>query len=104
MNDYDDEHEVDDVCPRCRIGRIHLGRRPYLELYQGHLFTIPDATTYECDVCDWVEFDEGIVQLIGDMVFGASIPLDDVPANEPLYRQPPTGDDDLPAKPAQHSA
>ena len=102
MYDYEDDDELDDTCPNCRVGRIQLGRRPYLELYQGHLFTVPDATCYECDVCNFVEFDEAIINLMGDMVFGASIPLDDEP-DDVIYRKPPVQDEDLPAKPNQPS-
>lgn len=96
MVEFDDE--LGDGCPRCRVGRIQLSKRPYLELYKGHLFTVPDATCYVCDVCDYAEFDETIIELIGNMVFGASIGLDQVDDGL-IYRQPPAPDDDIPTQP-----
>jgi hypothetical protein len=73
-----------------------MHKRPYLELYRGHLFTIPDATCYECDVCDFIEFDESIVEMIGDMVFGISAitRIDD----KNRFPKSSATDDDIPAK------
>lgn len=77
---------------------MHMRRQPYLELYRGHLFTIPDALCYECDVCEYVEFDDALIEIMGDMVFGISLPFD----NDPIVPQRAT-DEDMPKKPKHPS-
>lgn len=91
----DREHEaVADICPRCRVGRLQKGSKPFLRLFRGHLFTIPDALIYQCDVCAYYEFDETSFEIISDMMFGATLPEYDNGKTQPL--PPPSAEDDLP--------
>lgn len=100
MYNHEDKDALHHVCPRCQIGRIQLTFRPYLELYKGHLFTMPDATCHECDVCGFVEFDEATIELMDAIVLGVSIQLDKA-ADEATYYQATTKTDKLPTKPLQ---
>ncbi|MDQ7026159.1 MAG: hypothetical protein Q9P01_20400 [Anaerolineae bacterium] len=100
MYKQEDKADSNHICPRCQIGRIHLRFRPYLELHQGHLFTIPDAICYECDVCGYVEFDEAILEVIEAIVLGVSTQVDKIP-DETIYHQATTKDDKLTTKPIQ---
>lgn len=80
-----------ELCPRCRVGRLQLGGKPFLRLFRGHLFTIPDALCYECDVCAYYEFDETSFEIISDMMFGATLPEYDDSKTQPL--PPPSAED-----------
>ncbi len=59
-------------CPDCGVGLVTARARPFLKLYYGQLFTIPNATCYVCDVCNYSEFDETVFDLISDMIFHSS--------------------------------
>lgn len=60
-----------DFCPNCGVGRIKSGSKPYLKLFQGQLFTIPDATIWNCDICPYSEFDDSVFETIDHMIDGA---------------------------------
>lgn len=72
MYDYDDYDEWDDTCVVCEVGRLHIAQKPYLTLHRGKFFTVPDATCYVCDVCGHVEYDDTIIEIIDDMIFGST--------------------------------
>lgn len=72
MFDQDDEVNLEAHCPRCMVGRTRISSKPFLKLYRRHLFTIPDALCYECDVCGYYEFDDTNFEIISDMIFAAS--------------------------------
>ena len=72
MYDYDEYDEWDDTCEVCEVGRLHTNQKPYLTLHKGKCFTIPDATCYICDVCGHVEYDDSIIEIIDDMIFGST--------------------------------
>ena len=82
---YDDKNEFSDMtCPNCQIGRISKSQRPYLEIYKGHLVTIPNASCYMCDVCGLVEFDKMTIDTVNNIVLKVMLPqqsdLDDAPS------------------------
>lgn len=65
----DDNNEwLDDECPRCMVGRIQVKHKPFLQLYNNQLFTIPDGLCYECDVCGDCEFDYTNYDIIDKML------------------------------------
>jgi hypothetical protein len=53
---------TDELCPRCYIGRLQKGKAPFLALYRQRLLTVPVATSYTCDICDYREFDDPVVE------------------------------------------
>lgn len=62
---------VEEFCPECGLGSLKTVSRPYLQLYLGQLFTIPNAVCYQCDICRYSEFDESNFDVISNMMFGA---------------------------------
>lgn len=60
-----------DYCPNCGVGKIKSGSKPYLKLFHGQLFTMPDATIWNCDVCPYYEFDDTVFDIINHMIDGA---------------------------------
>jgi len=77
---YYDEDFANDDCPQCHLGRLRVTQKPFLRLYRGYLFTIPDALCYQCDVCDYYSFDYSTHEVIANMVFAASVSLSDFSA------------------------
>lgn len=86
-------------CPNCGVGHTKLCHKPYLRLFLGQLFTIPNALCYQCDMCNYCEFDESALDIVSDMIFSArrtrenndksrplSSPSDD---NSPTQQKPP---------------
>lgn len=66
--------EIGDVfCPDCGLGCLKTVTKPYLQLYLGKLFTIPNAVCYQCDICRYCEFDEANFDVISEMMFGAKV-------------------------------
>lgn len=94
MFEYD-ELEEDDSCPNCSIGRIRKGSRPYLRLFQGQLFTIPDALIWQCDMCNYYEFDDTTGEIVNQMIFGATFDSFYADTNPPV---PPVQDDEASQK------
>jgi len=75
-------HYEDGTCPGCNYGRIRTTRQPYVRVFRGHLFTVPDAICFVCDVCEYCEFEDTIVDIMGEMIFVAQSGVDD-PNEEP---------------------
>jgi hypothetical protein len=94
MFDDNNDEILDDYCPRCRIGRIQLRTKPFLSLFHKHLFTIPDAVCYICDICDYYEFDVSNYEIISDMLDAAKPVRHDTIRTQALLPRPP--EDDLP--------
>mgnify|MGYP005843598491 CR=1 FL=1 len=53
---------TDELCPRCFIGKLALGRATFTTLYQGRLLTVADADAFTCDICDYREFADARVE------------------------------------------
>lgn len=95
------ENESNDTtCPHCQIGRITQSQRPYLEMVNGHLFTIPKAICFTCDVCDFTEFDRASVELVNSLVFNLTSSTHDDSGIDSL-RHLSTADDEIKTKPIQ---
>lgn len=58
---------TDELCPRCYIGRLQKGKAPFLALYKQRLLTVPATTAYTCDICDYREFDDPVVERLMQM-------------------------------------
>lgn len=71
MNQSNPDVTYSAFCPDCGIGSIKIRKRPFLKLYYGQLFTIPNALCYVCDVCNYTEFDNMSFDLISDMIHHA---------------------------------
>lgn len=91
----DNDTQEQEECPQCHVGHIQISYKPFLRLYQGHLFTIPYALCYQCDICDYYEFDEKTFTLISDMVLGATGQAGDDGKTRPL---PTSAEDELPTQ------
>jgi len=90
--EFEDDYLSDmDSCPQCQIGRVRMVSKPYLKLFQGQLFTVPDALYYRCDACDFQQVDDSIYNIISDMVFAARI---HTPADEKSPSVPPAYEDE----------
>jgi len=93
------QSEPEEICPRCQVGRIELTNRPYLVLHRQRLFTVPDATCYICDICGYHEFDDAIVQMMSDMVYGADQASQVTNEPTPSLKHAPAAEDELPTRP-----
>jgi hypothetical protein len=71
-------------CRECGVGRLRMTYRPYVRLFQKHLFTIPDARCHQCDVCGVCEFDEPVGHLIRKIMLGTIRPDADYAVTKPL--------------------
>ena len=98
---YEDEDEFSEMaCPNCQIGRISKSQRPYLEMYKGHLFTIPQATCYTCDVCNLIEFDKMTIDMVTNIVAKVMPPAQSS-SNNLTPTQVSSADDEVKTKPIQ---
>lgn len=73
-----DEFEDDylshmDSCPECVTGRVIKTTKPYLKLFQGQLFTVPDALYYCCDLCEYQVVDNSTFNIVSHMMFSARV-------------------------------
>lgn len=57
----------DELCPRCFVGRLQKGQATFITVYEGQLVTVPGAAAYTCDICDYREFDDPVVEWIADL-------------------------------------
>lgn len=96
--DDDQSPAAYEACPQCHVGRVRTALRPYLQLFRGHLFTIPDARSYSCDACDYVAWDRAIIDIVDEMMTGAARPRSDTTSTP--HRPPLPTDDD--AQPPTH--
>jgi hypothetical protein len=94
----EDDEIIDDECPSCMIGRIRGVMKPFVRLYHNHLFCIPDALCWECDLCGYYEFDETNYDLIHDMLDGANYQMPNVKESQTLPTLPPDEDATSPRK------
>lgn len=58
----------DELCPRCFVGRLQKGEATFITVYEGQLVTIPGATAFTCDICDYREFDDPMVEWVAELV------------------------------------
>lgn len=58
----------DELCPRCRYGRIRSNPQPYVRVFRGHVFSVPDAICLTCDVCDYCEYEALVIGIMGKMI------------------------------------
>ena len=64
------------ACPRCQIGHLHQSRATFSALYQGMLFTLPDAEAWMCDICQYREFDASLLDQIDILIAQPGAPND----------------------------
>lgn len=57
----------DELCPRCFVGRLQKGQATFITVLDGKLVTIPGALAYTCDICDYREFDDPVVEWVAEM-------------------------------------
>lgn len=58
------------LCRECGVGRLRLTMRPYVRLFQKHLYAIPEARCHQCDVCGVCEFDDTASHLARKIMLG----------------------------------
>lgn len=80
------------ICPNCNLGHYHIMAKPFLRLFRGQIFTIPNAVCYQCDICGYYEFDSMMDELIRDMTHRAILDRSGISENQRL--SPPSVDDE----------
>ena len=65
------------ACPRCTVGRCTPQTTTFVDIYQGHLLSLPNARAYICDVCRFVEYEQELLDALWDELYG------DVARDEP---------------------
>ncbi len=59
--------QTDELCPRCFIGRLQKGHATFLAIYNDQLTAVPGAVAYTCDICDFQEFDDPLVEWVASL-------------------------------------
>jgi hypothetical protein len=63
-------------CPNCQVGICHPVPGLFLSVHEGYLVSVPDIPAWQCDVCQFQEFDrDRLVQL--DTLLGEAVPGSD---------------------------
>jgi hypothetical protein len=63
-------------CPNCQVGICHPVPSLFLSVHQGYLVSVPDIPAWQCDVCQFQEFDrDRLAQL--DHLLGEAVPVSD---------------------------
>lgn len=75
----------DELCPRCFVGRLQKGEATFLTVYEGQLVTVPGAVAFTCDICDYREFDDPMVEWVVELVGLGPLP-DPLPSKRPPMR------------------
>jgi hypothetical protein len=58
----------DELCPRCFVGRLQKGQAAFIAVYEGQLVTVPGAVAFTCDICNYREFDDPVVEWVAEIV------------------------------------
>jgi rubredoxin len=53
------------TCPHCRVGRLDLKRANVLHFHGSTLICAPNTPAWQCDVCQYREFDANVLRRIG---------------------------------------
>ncbi len=58
------------ACPRCTVGRCAPQETTFVDIYQGHLLSMPKARAYICDICHFVEFEQELLDALWEELYG----------------------------------
>lgn len=59
---------MDEVCDRCRFGRISTTTACYIGKVGSIPLIMPATLAYVCDICGWIEYDAATVQALDNLV------------------------------------
>lgn len=68
------------ACPRCTVGRCTPQRTAFCDMVHDQLFSLPNALAHVCDVCNFVEFDQELLDVLWESLYGGAAREDSVPA------------------------
>lgn len=55
-------------CPECGLGVLKETVRPYVQHYRHQLFTIPHASCYQCDFCNYTVHHQIVLEMMDAMI------------------------------------
>lgn len=55
-------------CPRCGVGRCLPGTTTFVDVFAGHILSVPNIPVYVCDVCHFAEFEQTAIESLWDEI------------------------------------
>ena len=68
------------ACPRCTVGRCTPQRTIFCDMLHDQLLSIPNVHAHICDVCNFVEFDQELLDTLWERLYNGTSREDLVPA------------------------
>jgi hypothetical protein len=64
------------TCPHCQIGYLQPTETTYTGVHNGMMVSVPNMTSWTCDICEHHEFDEAALIQIEALVGQSSLPTE----------------------------
>lgn len=55
-------------CPNCQIGICQPKRTTYLTTYKNMLVSVPNVAVWQCDICQYQEFEHVTISQLDDLL------------------------------------
>jgi YgiT-type zinc finger domain-containing protein len=55
-------------CPTCHVGRLHVRKVTYTQVFDGHLVVIANASALVCDICGERVFDNDMLSWLSGLL------------------------------------
>ncbi len=68
------------ACPRCTVGRCTLQHTTFSDMLHDELLCIPNVQAHICDVCNFVEFDQELLDVLWEGLYNGGSREDYAPA------------------------
>lgn len=83
-----------EICPTCRLGRLHPNRITYPCWLNGQMMMVPNTPVQVCDVCDHIAYDSDFMSTIQFLIQHSET------ASKPSLKSPVDKPAGKPIKPA----
>ena len=67
---------MDDVCSRCRFGRIRTTTACFIGNLDGYPLVVPTIPAYSCDICGWIEYDADVLWALDNLIQQPDLPFE----------------------------
>lgn len=69
-------------CPNCQIGICQPKKTTYLTIYDGMLVSVPNTPVWQCDICQYQEFEHQAINRL-ETLLGLQDSPPELPRNTP---------------------
>jgi YgiT-type zinc finger domain-containing protein len=73
------------ACPRCQIGNLQPAQATYASVHKGMFLSVPNVPAWQCDICQFQEFDYDVITWVEALMGHAGMPAD---ASRPAAKVP----------------